>query len=125
MSNLTASDIKSFVGSKDYDESRDFYRALGFKLNFDAGDLAEFELGNCRFYLQNYYQRKWCENSMLHITVEDAEAWYQHVITVLEARKYGAARVREPKEQSYGALVTFVWDPSGVLLHFAQPLDPK
>ncbi len=123
--NLTASDIKTFIGSKDYDESRDFYQAIGFRLNFDAGDLAEFELGNGRFYLQKYYQRKWCENSMLHITVEDAQAWYRHVVTVLENRKYGAARVREPTEQSYGALVTFVWDPAGVLLHFAQPLDPK
>lgn len=123
MSNLQASDIKAFVGSKDFEESRDFYQAIGFRLNFDAGDLAEFELGNSRFYLQKYYQRKWCENTMLHITVEDAGAWYQHVVAVLERRKYGAARVREPTEQSYGALVTFVWDPVGVLLHFAQPLD--
>ena len=59
---------------------------------------------------------------MLHITVEDAEAWYQHVAGVLERRKYGAARVKEPAEQPYGALVTHVWDPVGVLLHFAQPL---
>lgn len=122
MTNLRASDIKAFVGSKNFEESRDFYQAIGFKLNFDAGDLAEFELGNCRFYLQKYYQRKWCENSMLHITVEDAEAWYRHVAAVLDKRKYGAARVREPSAQSYGALVTFVWDPVGVLLHFAQPL---
>lgn len=122
MLNLNASDIKTFVGSKDFDLSREFYMAIGFKLNFDAGDLAEFELGNCRFYLQKYFQRNWCENSMLHITVEDAHAWYRHVTNVLEDRKYGAARVKEPIEQSYGAIVTFVWDPVGVLLHFAQPL---
>ena len=29
----------------------------------------------------------------------------------------------KPQEQSYGALVTFVWDPSGVLLHFAEYRD--
>lgn len=123
VTNLKASDIKAFIGSKNFHESRDFYEAIGFKLNFDAGDIAEFELGNCRFYLQKYYQRKWCENSMLHITVEDAEAWYRHVAGVLQKRKFGAARVKEPSQQSYGALVTFVWDPVGVLLHFAQPLD--
>jgi hypothetical protein len=123
MTNLGASDIKAFVGSKNFDESRDFYQAIGFKLKFDTGDLAEFELGISRFYLQKYYQRKWCENSMLHITVEDATAWYQHVSSVLEKRKFGAARAREPSEQPYGALVTFVWDPAGVLLHFAQPLE--
>ncbi len=123
MPNLSASDIKPFIGSRDFDQSRDFYVALGWKVNFDTGDLAELELGKHRFYLQAYYQRQWCENSMLHITVEDAEGWYRHAKAVLEDRVYGAARVKAPKMQDYGALVTHVWDPVGVLLHFAQPVD--
>lgn len=122
MLELGASDIKPFIGSRDFEMSRDFYVALGWRLNFETGNLAELELGGCRFYLQRYYQRKWCENSMLHITVENAEAWHRHVTAVLEARSYGAARVDAPKQESYGALVTYVWDPVGVLLHFAQPL---
>ena len=125
MSGLTASDVKPFIGSRDFDESRDFYVALGWVLNFDVGDLAELELGNCRFYLQKYYQKEWCDNSMLHITVENAEGWYQHVKEVLEVRSFGAARVKSPKKESYGALVTYVWDPAGVLLHFAQQLPDE
>ena len=121
MINLASSDIKAFVGSKNFEESRDFYIAMGWALNFENGDLAELELGGNRFYLQNYYQRKWCENSMLHITVEDAQAWYEHAMRVLGEKAYGKARARAPAEQGYGALVTFVWDPVGVLLHFAQP----
>ena len=62
---------------------------------------------------------------MLHITVEDAHSWYERVKLVLDERKFGAARVDPPREQSYGALVTFVWDPVGVLLHFAQPSKPE
>ena len=123
MANLRASDIKTFVGSRNFDESREFYVALGWKVNFDAGDLAELELGDCRFYLQDYYQRQWCENSMLHITVEDSEAWHRHVESVVTSGSYGAARVKVPEIQDYGALVTHVWDPVGVLLHFAQPID--
>jgi hypothetical protein len=123
MANLRASDIKAFVGSTNFSESRDFYVALGWKVNFDAGDLAELELGDCRFYLQDYYQKQWCENSMLYITVEDAEAWHEHVVTVLDTRTYGSARVKAPELQDYGALVTHVWDPVGVLLHFAQPIE--
>ena len=122
MPNLNTSDIKPFVGSRNFDESRDFYVALGWKLNFDAGDLAELELGDCRFYLQAYYQKQWCDNSMLHITVDDAEAWHRHLQAILKARSYGAARVKAPEMQDYGALVTHVWDPVGVLLHFAQPI---
>ncbi|HEX9797861.1 MAG TPA: hypothetical protein VGA52_12810 [Anaerolineales bacterium] len=123
MANLAASDIKTFIGSRDYDVSRDFYVAMGWKVNFDRGDIAELVLGNCRFYLQAYYQRQWCENSMLHITVEDAEAWYRHAQDILATRSYGAARVKAPEMQDYGALVTHVWDPVGVLLHFAQPME--
>jgi hypothetical protein len=123
MANLRASDIKTFIGSRGYDVSRDFYVAMGWKINFDAGDLAELELGNCRFYLQDYYQRHWCENSMLHITVDDAESWHSHAQDVLASRSYGAARVKTPEMQDYGALVTHVWDPVGVLLHFAQPIE--
>lgn len=123
MKNLVASDIKPFIGSRNFEESRDFYVALGWKINFDAGNLAELELGKCRFFLQDYYQREWCENSMLHITVENAEAWFRHATAVLGARSYGAARVKAPEMQDYGALVTHVWDPVGVLLHFAQPAD--
>lgn len=122
MTNLSASDMKPFVGSRNFEESREFYTALGWKLKFDNGDLAELELGDDCFYLQKYYQKEWCENSMLHITVEDADAWYQHVKAVLDARSYGAARVRPPKKEDYGAMVTYVWDPVGVLLHLAQPL---
>ena len=40
MANLNSSDIKTFIGSKNFEESRDFYVALGWKLNFDGGDLA-------------------------------------------------------------------------------------
>lgn len=123
MTDLPASDIKTFLGSKDFEESRDFYLALGCKLNFEQDDIAELELGNCRFYLQRYYQRQWCENSMLHITVSDAAAWYRHVQGILGRRTYGAARVKPPERAPYGALVTYVWDPVGILLHLAQPIQ--
>lgn len=118
---LAATDVKPFVGSKDFALSRDFYVAMGWSLNFDAGDLAELQLGDHRFYLQKYYQRQWCDNTMLHITVNDANAWYARAESVITSRNFRAAKVRSPSMQSYGALVTFVWDPSGVLLHFAQP----
>ena len=123
MANLDSSIIRSFIGSRDFEESKAFYQAIGFSLTHDSPDIAELTLGDYSFYLQRYYEKKWCENSMLHITVEDAQAWYDRISQVLEANRYGAARLDPPREQSYGALVTFVWDPVGVLLHFAQPID--
>jgi predicted lactoylglutathione lyase len=125
MNHLNATDIKIFVPAKKFGESLQFYTALGWQINWQAEDnsLAELELANCRFYLQNYYHKGWANNFMMHITVEDAKAWWQHASKVIADGNYKYARLNEPKEESYGALVTHVWDPSGVLLHFAQYLD--
>jgi len=114
MENLEVKDIKTFIGAKDYHKSKDFYTALGWKLNFETEQLSELELGGIRFYLQNYYEKTWCVNSMLHIVVEDVRAWYEKINAVLEKHPFGTARISPPKEQDYGALVSFVWDPSGV-----------
>ena len=118
----TASDVKVFVPAMDFGQSIGFYDATGWKINWRADDdgLAELELANCRFYLQNYYNEDWANNFMMHITVDDARAWWQYASSVIAKGGYQYARLREPSEQSYGAIVTFVWDPSGVLLHFAQ-----
>lgn len=123
MSSFNVTHIKPFIGSKNYDESKDFYQAIGWTMTFDSAEIAEMQLGNNFFYLQRYYERKWCQNSMMYITVDDAQAWYERIKSVLEKQKFGAAKVNPPQEQSYGALVTFVWDPVGVLLHFAQPIE--
>ena len=72
MSDFAASDVKPFIGSHDFEESRDFYVALGWQLNWELEDLAELEIGGCRFFLQRFYQKAWCNNTMLHITVDDA-----------------------------------------------------
>ncbi len=119
---LVATDVKVFVPAKDFKASLAFYTALGWTVNFRAEDdgIAELALADSRFYLQNYYQRQWANNFMLQISVTDAQAWYAHAKAVIAAGGWKSARVQAPERQDYGALVTFVWDPSGVLLHFAQ-----
>ncbi len=120
--NLTATDVKVFVPAKDFRESLRFYTALGWQLSYraDNDDIAELELASYRFYLQNYYNKAWANNFVLHVKVEDAHAWYQHVSMTIKDGNFKNARLNAPKEESYGALVTAVWDPSGVLLLFAQ-----
>lgn len=124
--NLLVKDIKVFVPAMNFEESLEFYERLGWHRNWLADDssLAVLELASTRFYLQNYYNKDWANNFMMHITVEDARAWWQHASEVISHSNYKYARLQEPRFESYGALVTHVWDPSGVLLHFAQFLDP-
>ena len=124
MSSLTVTDIKIFVPAMNFKESLEFYKLLGWQMNWLADDnsLAELELANHRFYLQNYYNEAWANNFMMHLTVQDAMAWWKHASIIIKDGQYKYARLKKPKEESYGALVTYVWDPSGVLLHFAQDL---
>lgn len=117
--NLQATDVKVFVPSKNYDDSLTYYKALGWKVLWKDDGLAEMELAGFRFYLQNYYQKHWANNFMLYIDVAKAADWYDHITEVLAGHNFKYARVQPPKQEPH-ALVTYAWDPSGVLLHFAQ-----
>lgn len=100
--------------------SKAFYESLGWTLKWGDDDLALLEVADQRFYLQNYYAKEWAENFMLHVTVADAQASYDHVVSLVDSKRFPGVRVGGPKQEPYGALVTYVWDPSGVLLHLAQ-----
>lgn len=122
MSQPAASDLKIFLPSKDHALSLHFYEALGWKKNWEYPGLAELELGMQRMLLQDFYAKEWAENFMIYVETGDAQAWYTHVRTILDKNEFGDARVSELKKEDYGALVTYVHDPCGVLIHFAQDL---
>ncbi|MGF1580488.1 MAG: hypothetical protein ACFCD0_14090 [Gemmataceae bacterium] len=115
-----ARDVKVFVPTKDFDLSLRFYESIGWRRNWREDGLAEIELASIRLYLQDFYVKEWAENFMIHVVVEDTKGWYDHISFVIQNHDFLDARVEPPKQESYGALVTYVWDPCGVLLHFAQ-----
>ena len=122
-SDFTVKDLRSFVPAQDFNVSRSFYKALGWRETWSDDHLAVMEIQKHRFYLQNYYVKDWAENTMLHISVEDAGAWRERMDQLIEQRAFADVRVDGPKQETYGALVTYAWDPCGVLLHFAQWYD--
>lgn len=114
-------DVKPFIGAEDFDASRDFYVALGWRVVRDSDTLRVLQLAGHRFYLQRFYVREWCENSMLHMTVDSVDAVYESVRRAFESHTFGGqARMSEGIRDEGYARVFHVWDPSGVLLHFAQ-----
>ena len=117
---LCVTDVRPFIGAKDFDISRAFYEALGWTTDYLDDQLALMTNGAHCFYLQRYYQKDWLENTMLHLTVVDAAACHAQIAAVLASGAYGDARVAPPKHEDYGARVTYVWDPAGVLLHLAE-----
>jgi predicted lactoylglutathione lyase len=123
MLDMKVSDVRPFVPSKDFAVSKEFYAALGWVVHPIDDSLALLENGNHRFYLQNYYTKEFAENMMLHVTVADARASSEQIKQLLASDRFPGARVSQPKQESYGAIVTYVWDPAGVLLHLAQWID--
>lgn len=120
MINLHASDVRAFLPAQDFELSKQFYIDLGCKLEWSDENLALFNLAGSRFYLQRHYTKEWAENSMLHISVQDAASCYAAIEKPLKSGRFPGARVAPPRQEPYGALVTYVWDPAGVLLHLAQ-----
>ncbi len=112
--------LKTFVGSSDFDVSKEFYLALGFQINWEKENLIEFEISGSKFLLQDYYDKNWCENMMMHLTVDDVASCYSHVCNVITNTNYGLAKCQAPQKENYGACVAYFWDPSGVLWHLAE-----
>ena len=123
MLNLNASDVRvmvPMVPARDFTVSKDFYTALGWNLTEIGEKLVLIEFADRELYLQGHYVKEWAEQFVIFVTVEDAKAWHDHASAVLKQRTYLDARVWPPKEEPWGALTTYVMDPSGVLIHFAQ-----
>ena len=114
-------DIRMFVPSQNFTQSRAFYEALGWTTIWtDDEGLAILELGGHRFMLQDHYVREWAENFMFTVVVRSAQAWFDRAAAVVGSGEFGDARVAEPKREDWGATVTYVWDPCGVLIHFTE-----
>ncbi len=118
---MQATDVKVFVPAKNFRLSLDYYLALGWKENWNHNnEIAELELADNRIYLQDFYVKAWAQNFMMYIEVDSAQNWYVHINnTISNDSRYKDCKVNAPKTETY-ATVTYAWDPSGVLLHFAE-----
>ncbi|CAN2535760.1 hypothetical+protein [Methylocapsa aurea] len=119
MSNLQTIELKAFVPAKDYELSKRFYQDLGFTLASDAGGTAYFHHETVSFLLQNFYVKEFAENLMLHLLVEDVDAWKAKVDESGIAARYGV-KVSDVQRQPWRMRDFTVVDPSGVLWRIGQ-----
>ena len=69
---------RAFIPTKDFDSSKAFYEALGFKKLLDS-DVAIFGVGASAFILQRYYQKEWADNCMMQLMVDNLDTWWEHI----------------------------------------------
>jgi catechol 2,3-dioxygenase-like lactoylglutathione lyase family enzyme len=110
---------RPFLPAKDFETSRAFYEALGFRKLLD-GDVAIFAVGGGAFILQRHFHQGWAENCMMQLMVGDLDAWWAHIETLDLPGRFGVKPPRAPATQPWGLRVAYVFDPAGVLWHVAQ-----
>jgi hypothetical protein len=94
--------------------------AIGFEAYPLGGTLAELSFGPHAFPLQGYYVKEWAENTVMHVLVNDVHAWWQHIASLDLDGQFGVSSPGAPRVEPWGLTVTYLFDPSGVLWHFAE-----
>jgi hypothetical protein len=89
MANMTAVEIKTFVPAKDFDLSKRFYQDVAFDLAWSDEHLAYCRHGSSSFLLQDFYNEVHASNFMMHLLVEDVDAWWRQVQDQGLPTKYG------------------------------------
>ena len=112
---MKALDIRTFVPSKDYDESRRFYKAIGFSISDAGEELSICQSGSCTFFLQRYYNEEFANNLMLQLIVPDIEEAFAQIVSL-----HGFNHRFQPIQQEHWGKVVYLWGPAGELWHVTE-----
>jgi len=124
MSDMSIVEIKAYVPARDFALSKQFYADLGFTIVWSSDDLAYVRRGNASFLLQNFYVAEHAGNFMMHMLVDDVEAWWRHVQTHELESKY-QVMLEPPADRSWGLRDFVIVDPTGVLWRIGQNIPDR
>ena len=112
--------IRTFIGAKDFSQSRQFYRELGFTEIAISEKMSYFRVDDeMGFYLQKYFVKDWVDNSMIFLEVDDVEKCHADISQRDLPSKYATVKLSDIKTDDWGREF-FLHDPSGVLWHFGK-----
>lgn len=117
--NHNAKSLRPFIGAKNFETSRKFYRDLGFEEGTLGESMSVFKSGNLAFYLQNAYVKDWIDNTMIFMEVEDVNQFYNELSALDLPAKYENVKLSPIRIESWGS-ECFLHDPSGILWHFGE-----
>jgi len=111
--------IRPFIGAKDFELSRSFYRDLGFQESVLMPNMSLFWTGEIGFYLQDAYVKDWIDNTMIFLEVDDVERYWKELQALDLTSKYTGVRLTPIRTYDWGR-ECFLHDPSGILWHFGE-----
>jgi catechol 2,3-dioxygenase-like lactoylglutathione lyase family enzyme len=113
------SSIRPFIGSKNFEQSSNFYRDLGFKEISLGPKMSLFQNKKIGFYLQDFFVQDWVGNTMVFLEVENLDQVYHDCLTLDLNTKYPDAKLIPIRIEEWGREF-FLHDPSGILWHFGE-----
>ncbi|PZX54676.1 hypothetical protein LV84_02829 [Algoriphagus ratkowskyi] len=116
-----AKSIRTFIGTKNYEESIRFYEVLGFEVRSVGEKMSVVVVKeNLSFYLQDAYLKSWCENSMIFLEIEcDLESYWEAIKVLGLPDKFPGTKLSTIQHNDWGNEF-FLHDPAGVLWHFGN-----
>jgi catechol 2,3-dioxygenase-like lactoylglutathione lyase family enzyme len=111
--------IRPFIGAKDFELSRNFYRDLGFQEIILSHNMSYFKTEAFGFYLQDAYVKDWIDNTMIFLEVEDVSRHWNDLLVLDLTSKYKSVKLVPVREYDWGR-ECFLHDPSGILWHFGE-----
>ncbi len=119
MGNLRVIEIKAFVPARNFDLSKQFYKDIGFTMASEVGGVAYFHFGDASFLLKDFLAESFAENFMMHMLVEDVDAWWDRINQSGVVASYGV-KLSGIELKPWRMRDFSITDPSGVLWHIAQ-----
>jgi hypothetical protein len=116
---LNPKSIRPFIGAKNFEVSRAFYREVGFEEVVLHPKLSLFQTNGAAFYLQDAYVKDWVDNTMVFLEVVNVERHYQELAALDLPGKFPGVRLEPIRIQPWGR-ECFLHDPSGILWHFGE-----
>jgi len=117
--NKQVKSIRPFIGAKDFEIARSFYRDLGFEEVTLGDQMSVFTMDNLSFYLQNAYVKDWVDNTMIFMEVQDVNQFYNELQALDLPNRYENVKLSPVREEDWGS-ECFLHDPSGILWHFGE-----
>ena len=111
--------IRPFIGAKNFEQSRNFYRDLGFKESILFNNMSYFKTDRVGFYLQDAYVQDWVDNSMIFLEVEDVGRYWKELLALDLTSKYKGIKLIPIHEYDWGR-ECYMHDPSGILWHIGE-----
>jgi catechol 2,3-dioxygenase-like lactoylglutathione lyase family enzyme len=111
--------IRPFIGAKNFEISRSFYRDLGFSESVISHNMSLFKTGSLGFYLQDANVTDWIDNTMIFLEVEDVSRFWNELLALNLPAKYEGVRTTPVRQLDWGR-ECFIHDPSGILWHFGE-----